>query len=90
MKYIISKADGSPVDETAVYYVLRLDKDTDLGVIARGAIMAYAKAALFHDRDVALSAVDTLKKAVNMIDARKITEEIQKMAFPKETKGEGL
>lgn len=37
-KYIISKADGSPVDQGADYFVLRLDKDP----IARRAALEYS------------------------------------------------
>lgn len=37
-KYIISKSDGSPVDENAIYFVLRLDTD----IHARRAALAYA------------------------------------------------
>ncbi len=38
-KYRISKADGTPVDPNAEYFVLRLDKD----VAARAAALTYAK-----------------------------------------------
>jgi hypothetical protein len=38
MKYVISKADGSPVDPDACYFVLRLDKDP----AARKAARVYA------------------------------------------------
>lgn len=37
-KYIVSKVDGSPVDEDAVYFVLRLDTD----FAARTAMAVYA------------------------------------------------
>lgn len=37
-KYTITKADGSPTDRDAEYFVLRLDKDKH----ARKAVMAYA------------------------------------------------
>ena len=37
-KYIVAKADGSPVDPKAVYFVLRLDTDPH----ARVAAAAYA------------------------------------------------
>jgi len=39
-KYIIEKADGSPTDPKAVYFVLRLDTDP----AAREAASAYASA----------------------------------------------
>lgn len=39
-KYIIEKADGSPVDPEATYFVLRLDVDP----AARAAMWAYAEA----------------------------------------------
>lgn len=38
-KYILSKADGSPVDESACYFVLRLDTDP----AARKAARVYAE-----------------------------------------------
>lgn len=38
-KYIIQKADGTPIDEEAEYFVLRLDKDP----VARVAVMKYAE-----------------------------------------------
>ena len=41
-KYIVSKADGSPVDPDAFYFVLRLDTDP----AARIAIVHYADAIL--------------------------------------------
>lgn len=40
LKYIISKADGSPMEPKADYFVLRLDKDP----AARKAALAYADA----------------------------------------------
>jgi len=38
LKYIIRKADGTPIDPNADYFVLRLDKDEH----ARKAALAYA------------------------------------------------
>jgi hypothetical protein len=43
-KYIISKADGSPVDPKAVYMVLRLDTDK----AARAAAIEYAMVTVNH------------------------------------------
>jgi hypothetical protein len=40
LKYIIEKADGSPVDPNADYFILRLDTDP----AARKAALAYAEA----------------------------------------------
>ena len=39
LKYHIEKADGSPIDPNAEYFVLRIDKDP----AARFAIRAYAR-----------------------------------------------
>ena len=39
LKYIITKANGNPVDETAKYFVLRYDIDPH----ARKALVAYAE-----------------------------------------------
>jgi len=39
-KYVIAKKDGSPVDDGACYFVLRLDEDP----CAREAIETYARA----------------------------------------------
>ena len=38
MKYVVSKADGSPIDPEACYFVLRLDTDH----AARAAMWTYA------------------------------------------------
>lgn len=48
-KYRIEKADGSPVDPNADYFVLRLDKDPHALVAAR----AYAKSIELEDEDLA-------------------------------------
>lgn len=40
LKYTVTKADGSPVDEQADYFVLRVDKDP----AARAALLAYGRA----------------------------------------------
>ena len=37
-KYVIKKVDGTPMDEKADYFVLRLDKDKE----ARKALLIYA------------------------------------------------
>ena len=37
-KYVVQKADGSPIDPDAIYFVLRLDTDP----AARFAMIAYA------------------------------------------------
>ena len=43
-KYVVSKADGSPVDEDAVYFVLRVDSggQTDHVEASRAAMKEYA------------------------------------------------
>lgn len=48
-KYIIAKADGSPVDDDAVYFVLRLDEDPN----ARVAAIAYAASVGISNGDLA-------------------------------------
>lgn len=44
-RYVVSKLDGSPVNETAEYFVLRLDNDGDEHHVAacRAAVLEYAK-----------------------------------------------
>ena len=44
-KYKIEKADGSPVDANAMYFVLRIDTD----VHARVALRAYARSIKYTD-----------------------------------------
>lgn len=43
-KYLISKRDGSPLDPSALYFVIRYDYSASHGVIGRKSILAYIKA----------------------------------------------
>lgn len=49
-KYHITKANGKPVDDGAVYFVLRIDEDPH----SRKAIRAYAES-IAHENDVLAS-----------------------------------
>jgi hypothetical protein len=42
-KYIITKSDGSPVDDNARYFVLRVDKNDLWGKICRRALRQFSR-----------------------------------------------
>ena len=48
-KYIITKRDGTPMDEDAQYFVLRVDKDPH----ARVALAAYTQSVMSDNRNFA-------------------------------------
>ncbi len=60
-RYIVSKADGTPTDESAEYFVLRLDdfgKDKGHINCCRIAIRAYAEAIEFHLPELSQDLID--------------------------------
>ena len=57
-KYIIKKADGSPISPMADYFVLRLDTDR----AARIAAMAYAEAILSQNPRLAGDLADRIRE----------------------------
>lgn len=85
-KYIVTKADGSPTDPSAKYFVLRLDTDH----AARVAVLAYAEEIRFQEpglaSDLIMLVADLLKSQhqedANMIAAQ--TTSAQRPAIPEE------
>ena len=61
-KYKIEKADGSPIDENAAYFILRYDKD----IFAMIALKAYADAVRFANPQLANDIYDEL----NAVDVK--------------------
>jgi hypothetical protein len=61
-KFIISKADGSPIDPEAKYIVLRYDAKSSDGAASRRAIIAYARAISQSDP---VFAADLLEEMAN-------------------------
>jgi len=57
-KYTITKTDGSPVDENAVYFVLRLDTDRH----AQQAISAYIHSVQWENPQLADDLIALLRK----------------------------
>jgi hypothetical protein len=70
MKYIIRKADGTPVDPRARYFVLRVDDDPARAdyLAARAALVTYAHEAYNTDREAAQAAMDALDGPNNRVD----------------------
>ena len=56
-KYEIRKADGTPVDPDAKYFVLRYDKDRH----ARIAMASYAKSVLVENADLAREIIEDVR-----------------------------
>jgi hypothetical protein len=61
-KFILEKADGSPIDPEAKYIVLRYDSKSSDGVASRRAIIAYARAISQSDP---VFAADLLEEMAN-------------------------
>jgi hypothetical protein len=63
MKYKITKADGTPVDPSAQYFVLRLDDRTKAdNRAARAALTIYAREAFETAPEMAQAAMDLLAR----------------------------
>jgi hypothetical protein len=61
-KYVVTKADGLPVDPNAVYFVLRLDTKDFYGYASRNAIRLYAKLIKRINPQLASDITDSLFK----------------------------
>lgn len=46
-KYFVSKADGSELDPSAFYFVIRYDRDASHGECGRQALLAYVRS-IYH------------------------------------------
>lgn len=65
MKYVVTKADGSPVDPSARYFVLRVDDLTRPDCkAARAALMEYAMRACDQDPAAAMAAHELLEEVL--------------------------
>ncbi len=73
MKYIISKTDGTPVDQDAVYFVLRVDKPDFQGRLNRSLVHQYAESMMKECPEAAKAAMDTAKEGWSRSLARAIT-----------------
>ena len=65
-KYVIEKADGSPVDPRAVYFTLRLDTDR----FAREAVRAYSVACREGRPELARDLEELLKRLEKELGGR--------------------
>lgn len=64
-KYIVSKADGTPIDKDAIYFVLRVDdgaKDQGHLEACREALFTYASHMLRHNIVLANDLLDLLSE----------------------------
>jgi hypothetical protein len=48
-KYIIRKADGTPIDDNAKYFVLRYDSDAEHGDVNRNALRHWTRNIVHHN-----------------------------------------
>jgi len=78
-KYRIEKADGSPVDPKAIYFVLRLDEDP----CARAAIRTYAESVRDAGNHVLSS---ELRNLVACLEAD-LTQAVEQYRYGEEKRG---
>lgn len=72
MKYVVTKSDGTPVDPSAVYFVLRLDRADEEAVLNRHLITAWAERRMGYNPEGAKAAFDAVHKASGLATARAI------------------